>query len=129
MERAVEIEKRLAEQEWYSRTECVELVGLPEDIDSEDLEASILDAFDVARIKLKKWDFHVIHSLRNRTFSKISDNFQPDCEHFNSLLFFIITTVFQQFELWNFVKLSMKDKFTPWKMNKLFSICRSYCFF
>ena len=39
--------------------------------------------------------------------------------------FFIITSVFQQVELWNFVKLSMKDKFTTWKRNKLFSICRS----
>ena len=43
--------------------------------------------------------------------------------------FFIITLVFQQVELWNFAKLSMKDKFTTWKRNKLFSICRSYYFF
>ena len=39
MERAVEIEKRLSEQEQHSWRECVELVGLPEDIHSDNLEA------------------------------------------------------------------------------------------
>ena len=38
VERTVEIEKRLGEQEQYSRRECVKLVGLPEDIHGEDLE-------------------------------------------------------------------------------------------
>ena len=38
VERTVEIEKRLGEQEQYSRRECVKLVGLPEDILGEDLE-------------------------------------------------------------------------------------------
>ena len=65
MERAVETEKRLAEQEQYSRRECVELVGLSEEIHGEDLEAGALNAFDVARIKLEKRDFHAIHRLRN----------------------------------------------------------------
>ena len=65
MKRAVEIEKSLAEQEQYSRRECVELVGFPEAIDGEDLEAGGLDAIDVAGIKLKKQDFHAIHRLRN----------------------------------------------------------------
>ena len=65
MERAVETEKRLTEQEQYSRRECVELVGLSEDIHSEDLDAGVLDAFDVAGIKLKKQDLHAIHRLRN----------------------------------------------------------------
>ena len=65
MERAVEIEKRLAEQEQYSRRECVVLACLPEDIHSEDLEAGVLDALDVARIKLKKRDFLAIHRLQN----------------------------------------------------------------
>ena len=41
------------------------LAGLPEDIHSEDLEAGVLDALDVARIKLKKRDFHAIHRLQN----------------------------------------------------------------
>ena len=45
------------------------------------------------------------------------------------VIFFIIYSVFQQVELWNFAKLSLKNKFTTWKRNKLFSICRSYNFF
>ena len=65
MERAVETEKRLTEQEQYSRRECVELVGLSEDIHSEDFDAGVLDAFDVAGIKLKKRDLHAIHRLQN----------------------------------------------------------------
>ena len=65
MKRAVEIEKSLAEQEQYSRRECVGLVGFPEAIHGEDLEAGGLDAMDVAGIKLKKQDFHAIHRLRN----------------------------------------------------------------
>ena len=65
MKWAVEIEKSLAEQEQYSRRKCVELVGFPEAIHGEDLEAGELDAIDVARIKLKKQDFHAIHRLRN----------------------------------------------------------------
>ena len=65
MKRAVEIEKSLAEQEQYSRSECVELVGFPEAIYGEDLEAGGLDAIDVVGIKLKKQDFHAIHRLRN----------------------------------------------------------------
>ena len=48
IERAVEIEKSLAEQEQYSRRECIELAGLPEDIHREDLEAGGMDTFDVA---------------------------------------------------------------------------------
>ena len=53
MERAVEIERRLAEQEQYSRRECVELVGLSEEIYSDDLEVGVLNAFNA------------IHRLRN----------------------------------------------------------------
>ena len=65
MERAVEIKQRLIEQEQYSRRECVELVGLSEDIQGEDLEACVLDSFEVAEIRLKKEDFYAIHRLRN----------------------------------------------------------------
>ena len=65
IERAVEIEKSLAEQEQYSRRECIELAGLPEDIHGEDLEAGGMDTFDVAWIKLKKRSFHAIRRVRN----------------------------------------------------------------
>ena len=65
MERTVEIKKRLAEQEQYSRRECVVLVGLPEDTHGEDLEVDVLDTFDVAGIKLKNRNFHAIHRQRS----------------------------------------------------------------
>ena len=41
------------------------MVRLPEDIHGEDLEAGVLDTFDVAGIKLKKRSFHAICRVRN----------------------------------------------------------------
>ena len=64
--RTIHIEKRLAEQEQYTRRECVELVGLPENIDGGDLENAVIDAFEEAGVRLEKRDFHAVHRLRNK---------------------------------------------------------------
>ena len=64
--RVVEIEKRVAEQEQYSRRECVELCGLPEDVDGEDLVDLVIDAFDAAEVPVTRRDFHAVHRLRNK---------------------------------------------------------------
>ena len=64
--RAVQIEKRLVEQEQYSRREYNELCGLPEDADEEDLVNLVVDAFEVDEVPVTRRDFHAIHELRNK---------------------------------------------------------------
>ena len=50
----IDLEKRTAEQEQYSRRECMDLVGLPENTNGEDLEDLLVEAFEVAVVKVKK---------------------------------------------------------------------------
>ena len=64
--RVIGLEKRTAEQEQYSRRECMELVGLPENVSSEDLEELVVEVIKVANVKVKKWDFHAIYCLANK---------------------------------------------------------------
>ena len=63
--RLIQIEQRLAEQEQYTRRECVDIVGLPENLKGEELEAAVLNVFEVAGVPMEKRDFHAIHKLRN----------------------------------------------------------------
>ena len=63
--RVTDLEKQTAEQEQYSRTECMELVSLPENTNGEDLEELMVKAIEVASVKVKKQDFHAIHRLAN----------------------------------------------------------------
>ena len=55
----------MAELEQYSRKECVELIGLPEDTHGEELENSVVQAFEIAGVNVVKRDFHAIHRLGN----------------------------------------------------------------
>ena len=64
--RVIDLEKRTAEQEQYCRRECAELVGLPENTNGEDLEDLVVEAFEVASVKVQKPDFHAIHRLANK---------------------------------------------------------------
>ena len=63
------------------------------------------------------------HVQKYQTLFSLIVNISTPCYFF---FFLIIASIFQQVELWNFPKLSMKHKFTTWKRNKLFSIWRSY---
>ena len=63
--RLIQIEQRLAEQEQYTRRECVDIVGLPENLKGEELEAAVLNVFEVVGVPMEKGDFHAIHRLRN----------------------------------------------------------------
>ena len=63
--RLIQIERRLAEQEQYTRCECVDMVGLPENLKGEELEAVVLNVFEVAGVPMEKRDFHPIHRLCN----------------------------------------------------------------
>ena len=49
----------------YSYRECVEQIGLPENTHGEELENSVVQAFEIAGVNVKKRDFHTIHRLGN----------------------------------------------------------------
>ena len=59
----IAIEKRIAEQEQYSRRETVELVGLPENANDGKLEEAVIKTFEEAGVKVTKRSFHAIHRL------------------------------------------------------------------
>ena len=46
--------KKMAELEQYSRRECVELIGLPEDTHGEELENSVVQAFEIVRVNVRQ---------------------------------------------------------------------------
>ena len=59
----IAIEKRIAEQEQYSRRETVELVGIPDNTNDGELEDAVIKTFEEAVVKRS---FHAIHRLRNK---------------------------------------------------------------
>ena len=63
--RLIQIERRLAKQEQYTWRECVGIVGLPENLKGEELEAAVLNVFEVAEVPMEKRVFHAIHRSRN----------------------------------------------------------------
>ena len=63
LRRTVDLEKKMAELERYSRRECVELIGLPEDSQGREPENSVVQVFEIARVNVDKRDFHAIHRL------------------------------------------------------------------
>ena len=48
----------------------MELVGLPESTNGEDLGDLVVEGFEVAGIKVKKRDVHAIHRLPNKKIVK-----------------------------------------------------------
>lgn len=65
-DRIVKLERAGYQQEQYSRRECVEIVGLPEEIqDQQALEKKVVDVFGHAGVKVTTRDFHAIHRLKN----------------------------------------------------------------
>ena len=52
--RLIQIERRLAKQEQYTWRECVGIVGLPENLKGEELEAAVLNVFEVAEVPMEK---------------------------------------------------------------------------
>ena len=43
----------------------MDIAGLPENLKGEDLEAAVLNVFEVARAPMEKRDIHIIHRLCN----------------------------------------------------------------
>ena len=50
----VEIEKRLSDQEQYTRRECGELVGLPTELHGNQVEDYVADVFQTADVEVNK---------------------------------------------------------------------------
>ena len=65
--RLIQIEQRLAEQEQYTRRDCVDIVGLPENLKDkgEELEGTVLNVFEVIGVPMEKHSLHAIHRLHN----------------------------------------------------------------
>ena len=64
--RTIAIEKRLAEQEQYSRRECIEIVGLPQDANGGELEDLVVETFDTAGVQVERRDFHVFTDWKTK---------------------------------------------------------------
>ena len=64
--RIVNIERRMNDQEQYSRRECIELVGLPDETNGEDLEDMVVKSFKTAGVNVTQRDFHAIHRMKNK---------------------------------------------------------------
>ena len=47
-DRIIEVERRCSQQEQYSRRETVEIVGLPNNINNEELEDTVVEVFKTA---------------------------------------------------------------------------------
>ena len=52
--RVIDLEKQTSEQEQYSRRECMELFGLPENTNSEERQDLVVETFQVARVNPNK---------------------------------------------------------------------------
>lgn len=65
--RLIDIERRIALQEQYSRRECIDLVNIPEEIPENELEGTVIEIFKTAGVKVSTRDFHAIHRKRNKT--------------------------------------------------------------
>ena len=64
--RIIELERRLAEQEQYSRRECMEIVGLPDDTTDDELKDLVVDTFATAGVAVDRNSFHANYRLKNR---------------------------------------------------------------
>ena len=65
--RLVDVERRLSLQEQYSRRECVDVVNIPEEIEDDDLESTVIEVFKTAGVHVQPRDFHAIHRKKNKS--------------------------------------------------------------
>ena len=56
----------MSEQEQYSRTDCIELVGLPNNIDGKVQENAVLKTFQLVEINIGRQNIHAVHSLADQ---------------------------------------------------------------
>ena len=65
--RMIQLERHVYDQQQYSRRECVEFVGISDNVGQEDLEKTVIDIFDKAGVKVTNRDFHAVHRLNNKS--------------------------------------------------------------
>ena len=65
LERLEEVERRLAATEQYQRRECIEIVGLSNDIGNEDLDQAVVNVLKKIGVNVSTRDFHAVHRLYN----------------------------------------------------------------
>ena len=66
-DRVSRMERATYQQQQYSRRETIELVGLPENLNGDELEAKVVEVFDQAGVHVEKRDFHAIHRLKKNS--------------------------------------------------------------
>ena len=64
--RIVDLERRMAATEQYSRRECIELAGIPESVPEEEIEQKVVDLLNHAGVGVTVDDFHAVHRLKNK---------------------------------------------------------------
>ena len=65
--RLVQVERNLFLSDQYERRDCVELVGIPDNVQQKDLENVVIDAFAVAGVTVVPRDFQACHRLKNKS--------------------------------------------------------------
>ena len=65
-ERLTHVERVCFANSQYSRRECLEFVGLAEDIEGKALEDKVIETCKVVGVKLNSRDFHAIHRLQGQ---------------------------------------------------------------
>ena len=58
------MERRLFDQEQYTRRKCMELVGLPTELHGDQFEDHVVELFRTAGVEVKNRSFHAIHQLK-----------------------------------------------------------------
>lgn len=66
-EQVTRLERSTYQQQQYSRRESIEFVGLPEDLNGEDLEKKVVEVFEHAGVPVNQRDFHAIHRLKKNS--------------------------------------------------------------
>ena len=54
----------MSEQEQYSHTDCIELVGLPNNIDGKVQENAVLKTFQLVEINIGRQNIHAVQTSR-----------------------------------------------------------------
>ena len=76
----IAIEKRIAEQEEYSRRESVELVGLPDNTNDGELEDAVIKTYGKVGVKVTKRSFYAIIVIRNGKIMTMTMMQYTDCK-------------------------------------------------
>ena len=65
--RIIDLERKLYAQEQYSRRECVEFVGINNNLDDTELQNNAISIFHKAGVEVTKRDFHAVHRLFDKS--------------------------------------------------------------